>query len=97
MAKADLEHVTLREHRAEYGQLLRRASEIAGFDRNQTADALGVDPAQVSRWWSGDENPQVWRYRRHPRLRNAYLLAQAETDAGAGVMVETIVRIPRGA
>lgn len=95
MAKADLSDVTLREKRAEYGQVLRRASEIAGLDRNQTADALKVDPAQVSRWWSGDENPQTWRYQQHERLRSSYLIAQAEKDASGLVEVETTVRIKR--
>lgn len=95
MAKAELPDLTLREKRADYGQVLRRASEIAGMNRDQTAEALKVDPAQVSRWWSGDENPQTWRYRAHPDLRSAYLVAQAEKDPDAEV--ETIVRVKRPA
>lgn len=92
MAKAGLPDVTLREKRAEYGQILRRASVIANLDRNATADALKVDPAQVSRWWSGDENPQTWRYRDHPKLRIAYLKAQAE-EPQAAVRLRTVIEI----
>jgi ribosome-binding protein aMBF1 (putative translation factor) len=91
MAKAELPDVTIREKRAEYGQVLRRASEIAGLDRNQTAEKLRVDPAQVSRWWSGDENPQTWRYRQDERLRIAYLRAQAEVDGA--VRVRTVIEV----
>lgn len=96
MAKAMLVDVTLREKRAEYGRILRRAREIAGMNRDQTADALHVDPAQVSRWESGDENPQTFRYRQHPRLRLAYLEAQAEADGGDDrVQIQTVVTIRR--
>ena len=91
MAKAELPDLTLREKRAEYGGILRRASELAGMNRDQTADALTVDPAQVSRWWSGDENPQGWRYQQHPKLRIAYLRAQAEKDGA--VVVKTVLEI----
>jgi ribosome-binding protein aMBF1 (putative translation factor) len=91
MAKAELPDLTIRERRAEYGQILRRASEIAGLNRDQTADALKVDPAQVSRWWSGDENPQTWRYRQDEKLRVAYLRAQAEVDHT--VRVRTVIEV----
>lgn len=91
MAKAKL-GLTLREERAEYGAILRRASEIAGMNRDQTADALKVQPAQVSRWWSGDEAAQTWRYRRNKKLRLALLAADAE-DA-TGVIVRTVIEFP---
>ena len=93
MAKAELAELavrTLREERAAYGAVLRRASELVGMNRDQTAQALGAAPAQISRWWSGDENPQVFRYYRHPRLRAALRLAEALTDDR--VHVETIIR-----
>lgn len=94
MAKADLPVRTLRDERAEYGAILRRASEIAGYNRDQTADVIGADKAQVSRWWSGDENAQLWRYRRDARLWAALRIAEAES-AGDGVEVETVIRIRR--
>lgn len=90
MAKAKLD-LTNREERAEYGAILRRASEIAGLNRDETADALKVDPAQVSRWWSGDEAAQPWRYRRCEKLRRALIAADAE-DA-TGVIVRTVIEI----
>ena len=30
-----------------------------------------IDAAQLSRWFSGDENPQVWRFHAVPALREA--------------------------
>jgi hypothetical protein len=95
MAKADLSAITIREKRQKYGDVLRRTSEIARMNRDETADALQVDKAQISRWWSGEENPQTWRYHQHPRLRECYLLAQAEADGN--VELETVVRIRRRA
>jgi hypothetical protein len=93
MAKAELPAVTIREDRASYGAILRRASELAGMNRDETADALGVDKAQVSRWWSGDENSQTWRYQRHPVLKQTLLIAHAEDVQGA--IVETLIRLER--
>lgn len=90
MAKVEIAVRTIRDERAAYGQILRRASELAGMNRDQTAEALHAEPAQVSRWWSGDENAQVWRYHRHPRLRAALRLAEALTDET--VHVETVIR-----
>ena len=95
MAKADLPVVTIREERGEYGAILRRASELAGMNRDQTADALRVDKAQISRWWSGDENAQTWRYQRHPVLKQTLLVAQAEATQGA--VVEMRIRLERKA
>jgi hypothetical protein len=95
MAKATMPDVTISEKRAAYGQILRRASELAGFNRDQTADALKVDPAQISRWWSGAENPQGWRYQDHPVLKQTVLVAQAEATQGA--VVEMLIRLERKA
>jgi hypothetical protein len=95
MAKAALQDFTISEKRAAYGQILRRASELAGFNRDQTADALKVDPAQISRWWSGAENPQGWRYQDHPVLKQTVLVAQAEATQGA--VVEMLIRLERKA
>lgn len=94
MAKAKLESVTNGENREEYGRILRRASDLASMNRDQTADALGVDPAQVTRWWGGTENPPTWRYRKHDGLRRALRIAEAEADGD--VEVETVIRMKRG-
>lgn len=92
MAKAGLPDLTLREKRAEYGAILRRTRELARFDQQQTAAELHVDRAQLSRWESGDENAQTWRYRQHPKLRIAYLKAQAE-ETQTAVKVRTVIEI----
>lgn len=93
MAKADLASLTIREKRAAYGQILRRASELAGMNRDETADALSVDKAQLSRWWSGDENGQAWRYQAHPVLKQTLLVAQAEATQGA--VVKMLIELER--
>lgn len=94
MAKAELASLTEREKRASYGQILKKASALANLNRDETARALGVDPSQVSRWWSGDENAQLWRYQQHPVLNRARLIAEAEADDS--IEVETTLRIRQG-
>jgi hypothetical protein len=96
MAKAKFLDLSIREKRAAYGAILKRASELAGFNRDQTADELKVDAAQLGRWWSGDENAQTWRYNHHPKLKLSLLVAQAEAhQQGNQVVVETVVRVMR--
>jgi hypothetical protein len=98
MAKAQIVDRTFCENRAFLGQILRRTSEIAGMNRDQTADALQVNPSSISRWWSGnpDEPPQIWRYTSHPKLRLAFLVAQAEAhENGDAIVVETVVKVRR--
>lgn len=94
MAKVELPDRTIYEKRAEYGAVLKRASELAGMNRDQTADALGVkDPSQITRWWKGEENQQVWRYYHDPKLRPALRLAEAESAADCEV--EHVIKIRR--
>ncbi len=95
MAKAALPVLTEREKRAKYGQILRRAHQVANLTRKEAALALGVDEGQLGRWLSGDENPQVWRYMASLVLRDALRIAEAE-DAGH-VVVETVIRMVRTA
>lgn len=93
-AKAELPAVTIREKRADYGRILRRARELAGMNRDEVARALGdVDPAQVTRWESGDENGQTFRYQAHPVLKSTLLIAQAEATQGA--IVRTLIEVER--
>jgi len=93
MAKADLSN---REKRAAYGAVLRRACVLAGFQtRELAADALQMDPGQLGKWWSGEENPQTWRFTSHLVLAPALLLAQAEVQQGAVVRMSIeLVRQP---
>ena len=100
MAKAKIADRTFSENREELGRILRRTSEIAGLNRDQTADQLKVNASSVSRWWAGspDEPPQIWRYTSHPTLKIAFLVAQAEAHQGGhSIVVETVVRVMRTA
>ena len=61
------------------------------MNRDECARALGdVDPAQVTRWEGGDDNPQTWRYRQNPTLKAAYKLAQGEADGAVLELREVI-------
>ena len=98
MAKVEELDRTFSENREFLGRILRRTSEIAGLNRDETAQALVVNPSSISRWWSGspEEPPQIWRYTSHPVLKVAFLVAQAEAQNGSDrVEVETIVRVKR--
>lgn len=92
MAKADL---TVREKRAIYGRILKRACVLAGFDtRKEAAQALGkMDEGQLGRWFSGDENPQTWKFQQHITIGPALIQAQAE--AQQGVVVRMSIELPR--
>jgi len=92
-AKADLHSVeNADEGRASFGAVLRRAVELAGLAEKDAADRLGVDRAQFSRWFSGKENAQVWKFHADPVLGPALIRAQAE--ATRGVAVRTVIDIP---
>ena len=92
MAKAVL---TEREKRARFGQILRRAAQVAGCSRKEVAARLGVDEGQLGRWYSGDEHPQLYRYHFDAGLRDALRIAEAE-DAG-DVTVRTVIEMTRRA
>ena len=93
MAKVETARVTLYDKRRDYGLILRRSRELAGMNRDQIADALSVDPAQITRWESGDENAQTFRYQAHPVLKSTLLIAQAEATQGAIVL--TLIEVER--
>jgi hypothetical protein len=98
MAKVQEPRRTFCENRIFLGAILRRTSEIAGLNRDETAATLHVNPSSISRWWSGsiEEPPQIWRYTAHPTLRVAFLVAQAEAhEGGDAIVVETVVRVRR--
>jgi hypothetical protein len=99
MAKADL---TEREKREHYGQILKRAQQILGKSRKEMADLLGVDEGQLGRWYSGVENPQLWRY--HSAIsaegdqlspRDAVRIAEAEDARDHRLVIETVIRMVR--
>lgn len=92
MAKADLNKVA-EAGRRRFGHVLARAVELAGLTDKEAADQLGADRAQFSRWLSGMENAQTWRFHEHELLGPALIAAQAEVTEGA--TVRTIIELRR--
>lgn len=93
MAKVVLNKMDDDALRARFGQILSRAVELAGLIDKQAADELGVDRAQFSRWLSGKENAQVWRFHAHALLGPALIAAQAEVTPGA--TIRTVIELER--
>lgn len=93
MAKADLKKVDEDHLRRNFGEILRRAVELAGLIEKEAADQMGVERAQFSRWLSGKENPQVWKFHAHALLGPALIAAQAEVTPGA--TIRTVIELER--
>jgi hypothetical protein len=96
MAKAGLTPINKLDEakfRAYFGAILGRAIELAGLIDKEAADQLGVDPAVLSRWLSGKENAQMWRFQAHETLGPALLAAQAEATPGA--TIRTVIELER--
>lgn len=102
MARVDLKKVEELETDARegFGRVLRRAVAISGWSEKEACAALGavidpeappIDKGQFSRWMSGKENPQMWRWMLVPRLRESLRHAEA---LDAGLMVEMVIRRP---
>ena len=74
----------LQKAREDHGKVLRRAAQLAGYECDKDiAKAIGVENvSQLSAWFSGRENPQTWRFERHPVLGPALRLASYEADGG---------------
>lgn len=82
---ARLKNLEQDRYRKQFGQILRRAVELGGLIDKEAADQLGVDPAQLSRWYSGAENAQCWRFHAHETLGPCLLAAMAEETPGATI------------
>jgi len=93
MAKASLNKVEESQARKGFGEILRRAVELAGLIEKEAAEQMGVDRAQFARWLGGQENPQVWRFQRHPLIGPALIAAQAEVTPGA--TIRTVIELER--
>ena len=93
MAKADLKKVDEDTLRRNFGEILRRAVELAGLIEKEAADQLAVDRAQFSRWLSGKENAHVWKFQAHELLGPALIAAQAEVTPGA--TIRTVIELER--
>jgi Ni/Co efflux regulator RcnB len=93
MAKASINKKDDETARREFGQVLARCVELSGMTDKEAADELGTDRAQFSRWMTGKENPQVWRFHQHDLLGPALIAAQAEVTPGA--TVRTVIELTR--
>lgn len=93
MAKAVLNSVDEDAGRRAWGLILARAVKLAGLIDSEAAALLGVDKAQFSRWLTGKENAQTWRFHEHELLGPALLAAQAEQTPGA--TIRTVIELQR--
>lgn len=96
MAKADLRKAEDDAWKAGVGRAIERTKGLSGLTLKEFADAVQRDERQVARWISGAERPQVDAIFAVASLRQHLIVALAEL-AGAGVEVETTVRIRRTA
>lgn len=95
MAKADLKN--LETARREIGQALDYAISLANRTQKEVWAALGhSDGAQLNRWIAGTERPQFDGLFSIEWLRQPLVIALAGL-AGAGVEVETVIRVRRSA
>lgn len=96
MAKAGLTPIKKLDEakfRAYFGGILGRAIELAGLIDKEAACQLNVDPAVLSRWLTGKENAQVWRFQAHELLGPCLIAAQAEVTPGA--RIRTVIELER--
>lgn len=94
MAKADLRKAEADEWKANVGRAIQRAYLLCGWTLKEFADKVKRDERQLARWISGEERPQLDTLFAVVALRQALIIALAEL-AGAGVEVETTVRVIR--
>jgi hypothetical protein len=92
-AKAALTKKDDEQLRREFGLILARAVELSGLIDKEAADQLGVERSQFSRWLTGKENAQVWRFHAHELLGPALIAAQAEATHGA--TIRTVIELSR--
>lgn len=95
MAKADLKNLDA-FWKVHVGKVIKRACELAGVSRKEAAALCDRDEAQIARWVSGAERPQIDVFLKADRLRQPLIQAFAELG-GDGIEVETIVRLRRRA
>lgn len=81
--------------RESVGQAIQRCFSLAGLTQKEAAALLERDQAQVARWISGDERPQVDAIFAVEALRGPLVIALAEL-AGC-VDVETTITVRRRA
>lgn len=86
-AKTDLNSVEVAKDLRfprELGRAVQVAISLAGLANKEAAGAMGIDPAQLSRWIAGTERPQFDRLFAVEALRQPLCVALAQM-AGADV------------
>ena len=96
MARADLSSSTAvaNDFRSEFGAVVERVRQRAGLSLKQFADRIKRDERQIARWINGTERPQFDAIFAREEFRPLVVEAIAEI-AGAGVQLETVVRVTR--
>lgn len=94
MAKADLRKAEKGDWRISVGQAIQRAQSLCGWSLKEFADKVGRDQRQIARWITGNERPQFDALMAVEEFRQPLIVALAEM-CGAGVEVETVVRVRR--
>lgn len=93
-AKADLKNLETR-WRERVGGALARTLQLAGVSQKEASGLLGhKDQSQINRWLAGTERPQFDALLAVEQLRQPLVIALAEL-AGAGVEVDTVIRVRR--
>jgi ribosome-binding protein aMBF1 (putative translation factor) len=93
-AKADLKKVET-DWQPLIGAVVSRAFQLAGLTQKEAAAAIDRNPAQVSRWCSGQERPQFDVLFAVEALRVPLVIALAGLIDG--VAVETTIHVRRPA
>lgn len=80
------------ENALDAGRAIQRARELRGWSLKEFAAAAQRGERQLARWMDGTEHPQLDTLFAIESFRIPLIVALAEV-AGAGVDVETLVRI----
>jgi len=83
------------EWRLRVGAAIRRAIAIAGLSLKEAAALIGRDVAQLGRWTSGAERPQLDTLLAADELRGPLLIALATLSPD--IAVETVITLRRTA
>ena len=90
MAKA-LKNLEDRPWREQIGRAIERAISIAGLSQKEAAALLDRDQAQVARWVSSTERPQLDAIFAVPVLRGPIVIALAELSQDIDVVTQITV------
>lgn len=79
------------------GRAIQRAVSLAGLSNKEAAGQVGVDDAEFGKWLTGsseNRHPHLDRLFAVEALRVPLVIALAEL-AGAGVEIDTVIRVKR--